>query len=186
DGKVKEQLDDPEAWDNGSELWVPWTKTVERQLQAWGLQMKIPEWWFGYRGGSVTEELEAKDEEGEGARIAIYDLPSGYFGLYVDHLATVEEALANWKKVLLSDNDPSIRFVKEETEIWRGRTAMRVQFTGLRTDNNIGDITYTVDMLLIAKDGYVYTLFNKIDDVSRTPEMVEQFEQVVDSFQFTS
>ncbi|WP_042229406.1 hypothetical protein, partial [Paenibacillus popilliae] len=31
DGKVKEQLDDPEAWDNGSELWVPWTKTVERQ-----------------------------------------------------------------------------------------------------------------------------------------------------------
>ncbi|GAC40963.1 hypothetical protein, partial [Paenibacillus popilliae] len=183
DGKVKEQLDDPEAWDNGSELWVPWTKTVERQSQAWGLRMQIPEWWLGYRGGSATEELETKDEEGEAGAIAAYLLPTSSFMLHVNHVATVEEALAYWKEFLLSDNDPSIRFVKEETETWRGRTAMRVQLTGLTTD---GDIAHTSDMLLIAKDGYVYTLCYEIIDVSRTPEMVEQFEQVVDSIQFTS
>lgn len=179
DGKVKELLDDPEAWDHGSELWVPWTKTMERTSKAWGIQMDIPEWWFGYRGSGAVEELETKGKEGA---IAGYSLPSSFFMLCVNHVATVEEALAFWKKSLQSESDPSIRFVKEEKKTWLGQSAMRVQFTGLTPDVNS---TYTTDMLLIAKDGYVYTLYYTMYDVSRTPEMVEQFEKVLDSFRFT-
>ncbi|MFL1676632.1 hypothetical protein [Paenibacillus dendritiformis] len=48
------------------------------------------------------------------------------------------------------------------------------------------DSTYTTDMLLIAKDGYVYMLYYTMYDVSRTPEMVDQFEKVVDSFRFVT
>ncbi|BFH35058.1 copper amine oxidase N-terminal domain-containing protein [Paenibacillus melissococcoides] len=180
DGRFKEQLDDPEAWGDGSELWVPWTKTVERTSETWGLQMKVPEWWLGYRGSGVLEELEAEFEEGD---IATYSLPSSYFRLTVNHVDTVEEALAYWKESLLSESDPSIRFVKEEKKTWRGQPAMRVRFIGLTAGVNS---TYTTDMLLLAKDGYVYTLYYTMYDVSRTPEMVAHFEKVLDSFRFAA
>ncbi|MGG4394294.1 stalk domain-containing protein [Paenibacillus thiaminolyticus] len=180
DGMAKEQLDDPEAWGDGSELWVPWTQTVERTSETWGLQMKIPEWWLGYRAGRAEEQLETEGEEGT---IASYSLPSSYFMLHVNQVDTVEEALASWKESLLSESDPSIRFVKEEKKTWRGQPAMRVRFTGLTAGVNS---TYTTDMLLIAKDGYVYTLYYTMYDVSRTPEMVDQFEKVVGSFRFVT
>ncbi|WP_213471263.1 hypothetical protein [Paenibacillus dendritiformis] len=51
--------------------------------------------------------------------------------LWMNHVAAVEEALAFWKESLLSESDPSIRFVKEEKNTWRGQSAMRVPFTGL-------------------------------------------------------
>lgn len=180
DGMAKEQLDDPEAWGDGSELWVPWTQAVERTSEAWGLQMKIPEWWLGYRVGRAEEQLETEFEEGT---IASYSLPSSYFMLHVNQVDTVEEALDYWKESLLSESDPSIRFVKEEKKRWRGQPAMRVRFTGLTAGVNS---TYTTDMLLIAKDGYVYTLYYTMYDVSRTPEMAEQFEKVVGSFRFVT
>ncbi|MBG9794326.1 hypothetical protein ABD76_18160 [Paenibacillus dendritiformis] len=56
--------------------------------------------------------------------------------LCVNHAAAVEEALAFWKESLLSESDPSIRFVKKEKKAWLGQSAMRVQFTGLTISVN--------------------------------------------------
>ncbi|EPY07920.1 hypothetical protein PAALTS15_06739 [Paenibacillus alvei TS-15] len=179
DGSVKKDLESPEDFPKGEDWYKDWSVSSPRKAPNYGFTLQVPDWWTSgfYAWGEENYDVEL--DEG---MIAYYSRPDSDFSVYVDQVRTVEEALARWEDYYKGEGDTKVEIVKQEKTTVQGNKAYVVE---MKVFSEAGQLSFTVNLLLIAREGKVFSLVYSVDDTARTPELLESFKRTMESFQFT-
>ncbi|KJB86972.1 hypothetical protein AZ66_15735 [Paenibacillus sp. E194] len=179
DGSVKKDLESPEDFPKGEDWYKDWSVSSPRKAPNYGFTLQVPDWWTSgfYAWGEENYDVEL--EEG---MIAYYSRPDSDFSVYVDQVRTVEEALARWEDYYKGEGDTKVEIVKQEKTTVQGNKAYAVE---MKVFSEAGQLSFTVNLLLIAREGKVFSLVYSVDDTARTPELLDSFKRTMESFQFT-
>lgn len=179
DGNVKKDLESPEDFPKGEEWYKDWSVSSTRKAPNYGFSLQVPDWWTSgfYAWGEENYDVEL--DEG---MIAYYSRPDSDFSVYVDQVRTVEEALARWEDYYKGEGDTKVEIVKQEKTTVQGNKAYAVE---MKVFSEAGQLSFTVNLLLIAREGKVFSLVYSMEDTARTPELLDSFKRTMESFQFT-
>ncbi|OBY76948.1 hypothetical protein BBG47_24245 [Paenibacillus sp. KS1] len=179
DGSVKKDLESPEDFPQGEEWYKDWSVSSTRKAPNYGFTLQVPDWWTSgfYAWGEENYDVEL--DEG---MIAYYSRPDSDFSVYVDQVRTVEEALARWEDYYKGEGDTRVEIVKQEKTTVQGNKAYAVE---MKVFSEAGQLSFTVNLLLIAREGKVFSLVYSMEDTARTPELLDSFKRTMESFQFT-
>ncbi|SYX86466.1 stalk domain-containing protein [Paenibacillus alvei] len=179
DGSVKKDLESPEDFPKGEEWYKDWSVSSTRKAPNYGFTLQVPDWWTSgfYAWGEENYDVEL--DEG---MIAYYSRPDSDFSVYVDQVRTVEEALARWEDYYKGEGDTKVEIVKQEKTTVQGNKAYAIE---MKVFSEAGQLSFTVNLLLIAREGKVFSLVYSMEDTARTPELLDSFKRTMESFQFT-
>ncbi|NEZ43382.1 copper amine oxidase N-terminal domain-containing protein [Paenibacillus alvei] len=179
DGSVKKDLNEPEDFPKGDDWYKDWAASSPRKAENYGFTLQVPDWWTT---GFYAWADEYYDSEQDSGVIALYTLPNSGFSIHVDPVRTVEEAFAIWEDYYKDEGSAKFEIVKQEKTSVQGHKALVVEMKGM---NEPSQTSFTQNMLLIARDGKVFSLLYSVDNSSSTPELLDSLKRTMKSFQFT-